>query len=57
MTLGSDAHAPEQVGRFFPEARALLRDAGYREVALLRAASLYGAAALRAIASCSLIIH
>ena len=34
VTLGSDAHAPEQVGRFFPEARALLRDAGYREVAL-----------------------
>ncbi len=34
VTLGSDAHSPEQVGRFFPEAIDLLRSAGYRELAV-----------------------
>ena len=34
VTLSSDAHAPGQVGRFFPAAKALLREVGYREVAL-----------------------
>jgi histidinol-phosphatase (PHP family) len=34
VTLGSDAHAPEQVGRYFDEARALLREVGYRELAV-----------------------
>ena len=34
VTLGSDAHSPEQVGRFFPEAIHLLRSAGYRELAV-----------------------
>lgn len=32
VTLGSDAHSPGQVGRFFPEAMELLRSAGYREL-------------------------
>jgi len=32
ITLGSDAHAPEQVGRYFPEALELLRKTGYREL-------------------------
>jgi len=32
VTLGSDAHAPEGVGRDFPTALAALRAAGYREV-------------------------
>ncbi len=34
VTLGSDAHAPEQVGRFFPEAAALLKEVGYRELSV-----------------------
>ncbi len=33
VTLGSDAHAPEQVGSGFAEAMTLLKRAGYREVA------------------------
>ncbi len=32
VTLGSDAHSPEQVGRYFPEAIELLKSAGYREL-------------------------
>ncbi len=32
VTLGSDAHAPDQVGRYFPEALDLLRRSGYREL-------------------------
>ena len=32
VTLGSDAHAPEGVGRGFPVALAALRQAGYREL-------------------------
>jgi len=31
VVLGSDAHAPEELGWRFPEAAALLREAGYRE--------------------------
>lgn len=34
VTLGSDAHSPDQVGRFFPEATSLLRSVGYRELAV-----------------------
>ncbi len=34
VTLGSDAHSPEQVGRYFPEAIELLKKAGYRELTL-----------------------
>jgi histidinol-phosphatase (PHP family) len=34
VTLGSDAHAPEQVGAGLNEALQLVRAAGYREVAL-----------------------
>ncbi len=30
VTLGSDAHAPEQVGRYFKQAAELLRRAGYK---------------------------
>lgn len=32
VTLGSDAHSPDQVGRYFPEALKLLTDSGYREL-------------------------
>ncbi len=32
VTLGSDAHAPDQVGRYFPEAILSLRRAGFREL-------------------------
>ena len=32
VTLGSDAHRPEQVGRFFPEAVEKLAGAGYRAI-------------------------
>ncbi|MEW6446744.1 MAG: histidinol-phosphatase HisJ family protein [Bacillota bacterium] len=34
VTLGSDAHRPEDVGRDFDRAEALLRKVGYREVAV-----------------------
>ncbi len=34
VTIGSDAHAPEQVGRYLPEAIEALKKAGYGEVAL-----------------------
>lgn len=37
VTLGSDAHAPEQVGRYFDEALELLREVGYRELAVFSA--------------------
>jgi histidinol-phosphatase (PHP family) len=37
VTLGSDAHCPEQVGAGLPEALRLLREAGYREVTLFSA--------------------
>ncbi len=33
ITTGSDAHGPEQVGRYFLEAEKLLREVGYRELA------------------------
>ncbi len=36
VTLGSDAHSPGQVGRYFPEALDLLKKAGYREIAVFR---------------------
>lgn len=29
ITFGSDAHAPDQIGQFFPEAVALAKEAGY----------------------------
>lgn len=32
VTLGSDAHKPEQVGRYFPEALLMLKEAGYKEI-------------------------
>lgn len=32
VTLGSDAHRPEQVGRFFPEAAEKIAGAGYRAI-------------------------
>lgn len=32
VTLGSDAHEPGQVGRYFDRALAVLQDAGFREV-------------------------
>ena len=34
VTLGSDAHAPEQVGRYFPEAEQLLKEVGFQEIAV-----------------------
>lgn len=34
VTLGSDAHGAEQVGRYFPEALQLLESVGYRELAV-----------------------
>ena len=37
VTLGSDAHRPEQVGAGLPEALRLLREAGYQEIALFSA--------------------
>lgn len=36
VTLGSDAHAPGDVGRDFPRALALLREVGYREIAVFK---------------------
>ena len=36
VMLNSDAHAPEQLDAFFPEAREAVRDAGYRELRVLR---------------------
>lgn len=33
VTLGSDAHSPRQVGRYFPEALELLKSVGYSELA------------------------
>jgi histidinol-phosphatase (PHP family) len=33
ITLGSDAHSPEQVGRYFTAAAAMLKEAGCRELA------------------------
>ncbi|MFO7951197.1 MAG: histidinol-phosphatase HisJ family protein [Bacillota bacterium] len=36
VTMGSDAHAPEQVGRYYPEAISELKEAGYREVAVFK---------------------
>jgi len=32
VTLGSDAHSPRQVGRYFAEAVAMLKEAGFREL-------------------------
>ncbi|MBW6464529.1 MAG: histidinol-phosphatase, partial [Firmicutes bacterium] len=32
VTLGSDAHSPDQVGRYFPEAVSLLQSVGYSEL-------------------------
>jgi histidinol-phosphatase (PHP family) len=32
VTIGSDAHSPEQVGRYMPEALDLLKSVGYREI-------------------------
>jgi histidinol-phosphatase (PHP family) len=32
MTLGSDAHSPRDIGRYFPDAVALLRECGAREI-------------------------
>ncbi|HOJ85196.1 MAG TPA: histidinol-phosphatase, partial [Bacillota bacterium] len=37
VTLGSDAHAPDQGGRYFDDALRLLREAGYRELAVFTA--------------------
>ncbi len=34
VTLGSDAHSPDQVGRYFDEALSLLRDSGYNELTI-----------------------
>jgi histidinol-phosphatase (PHP family) len=34
LTTGSDAHSPGQVGRYFDEARELLQQIGYRELAI-----------------------
>lgn len=36
VTLGSDAHDPSQVGRYFPAALALLKNCGYRELTIFR---------------------
>ncbi len=33
VTLGSDAHSPDQVGRYFPEALELLKSVGYQKLA------------------------
>jgi len=32
LTLGSDSHAPEEVGRYFDEAAAVAKSAGYTEI-------------------------
>ncbi|MDW7738684.1 MAG: histidinol-phosphatase HisJ family protein [Bacillota bacterium] len=34
LTVGSDAHSPEQVGRYFDQAEDLLREVGYKELAV-----------------------
>lgn len=36
ITLGSDAHAPEDVGRYFPEATALVKSLGWKWVTIFR---------------------
>jgi histidinol-phosphatase (PHP family) len=36
ITLGSDAHAPEDVGRYFNEAQELVRSLGWKWTALFR---------------------
>ncbi len=36
ITLGSDAHAPDQVGRYFTEALELLKQTGYRSLTLFK---------------------
>lgn len=36
LTLGSDAHKPENVGRFFDSTRKLLREKGIQEIKLFR---------------------
>jgi histidinol-phosphatase (PHP family) len=36
VTIGSDAHRPDEVGRDFPEAVALLRAAGYKAATVFR---------------------
>lgn len=47
ITFGSDAHKPEHVGRDFPYAAALARDAGYAEYASLEANPAGGQATVR----------
>ncbi|MCX7001322.1 MAG: histidinol-phosphatase, partial [Candidatus Sumerlaeota bacterium] len=32
VTLGSDAHSPDEVGRYFDQAVALLKEIGYTEI-------------------------
>ncbi|MGI6037559.1 MAG: histidinol-phosphatase HisJ family protein [Limnochordia bacterium] len=36
VTIGSDAHRPQEVGRDFPQVRKLLQRVGYQQVALFR---------------------
>jgi histidinol-phosphatase (PHP family) len=36
ITLGSDAHAPEDVGRYFAEAQELVKSLGWKWVAVFR---------------------
>lgn len=36
VTMGSDAHSPEQVGRHFQDALALLKNTGYRELTVFK---------------------
>ncbi len=40
VTMGSDAHGPGQVGRYFTEAIELLKSAGYRELAVFEKRSM-----------------
>jgi len=41
VTMGSDAHAPDQVGRYFPEAIACLKAAGYDQLATFKRRKRY----------------
>ena len=43
LTLGSDAHAPEQVGRYFGNALVRIKDIGYKEIYYIKGREVKGA--------------
>jgi len=46
VTLGSDAHRPDQVGQDFDRATALLKSVGYRETAVFQFRKIIGSVAI-----------